>query len=107
MPTDFEANPLAGAAPSRNITGSGAKLQPDALATGTGTVSAGDERHAGIARYQFEARHHINDGVNSLFTYTSTRLRHGRQFDQRNQFGTTGGSRLSRRAQRRQPATSC
>ncbi len=36
--TDFEANPLAGAPAAAVITGSGANLQPDALAIGTGTV---------------------------------------------------------------------
>ena len=35
---DFEANPLAGAPVAAQITGTGATLQPDALATGTGTV---------------------------------------------------------------------
>jgi flagellar hook protein FlgE len=36
--TDFEANPLAGAPAAAVITGTGATLQPDAVATGTGTV---------------------------------------------------------------------
>jgi flagellar hook protein FlgE len=38
VPTDFEANPLAGAPPAAVITGSGAALAPDAIAKGTGTV---------------------------------------------------------------------
>ena len=37
--SDFQANPLAGGAPAATIVGSGAKLSPDAVATGTGTVS--------------------------------------------------------------------
>jgi flagellar hook protein FlgE len=36
---DFEANPVAGAPVAAQITGTGAALQPDALATGTGTAS--------------------------------------------------------------------
>jgi flagellar hook protein FlgE len=36
--TDFEANPLAGAPAAAVITGTGATLQPDAVAKGTGTV---------------------------------------------------------------------
>jgi flagellar hook protein FlgE len=39
VPTDFESNPLAGANPAAVITGSGATIEPDAVATGTGTVS--------------------------------------------------------------------
>jgi flagellar hook protein FlgE len=35
---DFEANPLAGAPIAATITGSGATLEPDALAVGTGTI---------------------------------------------------------------------
>ena len=37
-PADFEANPLAGAPLAAEITGTGATLEPDALAVGTGTV---------------------------------------------------------------------
>jgi flagellar hook protein FlgE len=37
-PDDFEANPLFGAPIPAQITGSGAKLKPDAPAVGTGTV---------------------------------------------------------------------
>src|SRR5215470_11401721 len=39
-PLDFIANPLAGAPQPAKITGSGATLQPDARAKGTGTVAA-------------------------------------------------------------------
>jgi flagellar hook protein FlgE len=39
IPGDFESNPLAGANPAAVITGSGATLEPDAVATGTSTVS--------------------------------------------------------------------
>jgi flagellar hook protein FlgE len=38
QPSDFEANPLAGAPVAAQITGAGATLKPDAVATGTGTV---------------------------------------------------------------------
>ena len=37
-PSDFEANPLAGAPVAAQINGTGATLLPDALAVGTGTV---------------------------------------------------------------------
>ena len=40
IPSDFEANPLAGAPTAAQITGSGATLQPDAAAVGTGTVGS-------------------------------------------------------------------
>src|SRR5271156_2311462 len=38
--TDFEANPLAGAPAAAVITGTGATLQPDAIATLTGTAGS-------------------------------------------------------------------
>ncbi|HTV37226.1 MAG TPA: flagellar hook-basal body complex protein [Xanthobacteraceae bacterium] len=38
-PNGFEANPLAGAPIAAQITGTGASLEPDAAASGTGTVS--------------------------------------------------------------------
>jgi flagellar hook protein FlgE len=37
--SDFQANPLAGASPAATITGTGAKLTADAVASGTGSVS--------------------------------------------------------------------
>jgi len=40
VPSDFEANPLAGAPAAAAITGSGATLHADAAAVGTGTVGA-------------------------------------------------------------------
>ncbi len=40
VPSDFEANPLAGAPTAAQITGSGATLNADAAAVGTGTVGA-------------------------------------------------------------------
>ena len=38
-PNDFEANPLFGASPAAQITGTGANLSPDAPAVGTGMVT--------------------------------------------------------------------
>src|SRR3984885_3749863 len=67
---DFEANPLAGAAPAATIDGSGAKLSPDAAATGTGTVSfANSSAPLGLTAGQTIT---IDDGVNPVFTYTAT-----------------------------------
>jgi flagellar hook protein FlgE len=70
--TDFEANPLAGAAPAAVITGSGAKLLPDAVATGTGTVSTATSATLASLGISSGQTITINDGINSLFTYTST-----------------------------------
>jgi flagellar hook protein FlgE len=68
--SDFEANPLAGAAPAATIVGSGAKLSPDAVATGTGTVNfANTSASLGLTAGQTIT---INDGINPLFTYTAT-----------------------------------
>jgi flagellar hook protein FlgE len=69
--TDFEANPLAGAAPAAVITGSGATLSPDALATGTGTVNfAGTTTALGLPAGETIT---ISDGVNTpTFSYTTT-----------------------------------
>jgi flagellar hook protein FlgE len=67
---DFEANPLAGAAPAATIDGSGATLSPDAAATGTGTVSfASATTPLGLAAGQTIT---IDDGIHSVFTYTAT-----------------------------------
>jgi flagellar hook protein FlgE len=66
VPTDFEANPLAGANPAAVITGSGATLSPDAVATGTGTVSGlTDTTSLGLTTGQTIT---ISDGTNT-FTY--------------------------------------
>jgi flagellar hook protein FlgE len=70
--TDFEANPLAGAAPAAVITGSGAKLLPDAVASGTGTVSTATGATLASLGISSGQTITINDGVNSPFTYTST-----------------------------------
>jgi len=68
--SDFEANPLAGASPAATIVGSGATLSPDALATGTGTVSfANSSASLGLTAGQTIT---INDGINPVFTYTAT-----------------------------------
>ena len=70
--SDFEANPLAGAAPAAVITGSGATLSPDAVATGTGSVST--TTGATLASLEINSGDTItiNDGTNPVFTYTST-----------------------------------
>jgi flagellar hook protein FlgE len=66
VPTDFEANPLAGANPAAVITGSGATLSADAVATGTGTVSGlTSGTSLGLTAGQTIT---INDGTNT-FTY--------------------------------------
>jgi flagellar hook protein FlgE len=73
--SDFEANPLAGAAPATTIVGSGAKLSPDAVATGTGTVSGlttGESLSASPLNIAAGQTITINDGINSTFTYTAT-----------------------------------
>jgi flagellar hook protein FlgE len=70
--TDFEANPLAGAPPAAVITGSGAKLSPDAVATGTGSVNTAASATLASLGISSGQTITINDGVNSLFTYTST-----------------------------------
>jgi flagellar hook protein FlgE len=68
--TDFQANPLAGAPPAATIIGSGAKLSPDAAATGTGTVSfAASTTPLGLPSGQTIT---INDGINPVFTYNTT-----------------------------------
>jgi flagellar hook protein FlgE len=68
--SDFEANPLAGAPPAATIVGSGARLSPDALATGTGSVNfANSSASLGLTAGQTIT---INDGINSVFTYTAT-----------------------------------
>jgi flagellar hook protein FlgE len=68
--SDFEANPLAGATPAASIVGSGAKLSPDAVATGTGTVNfANSSAPLGLTAGQTVT---VNDGINSVFTYTAT-----------------------------------
>jgi flagellar hook protein FlgE len=68
----FEANPLAGAPLAASITGTGATLSPDALATGTGTQSALSSTTTlaslGITSGETIT---VNDGTNTT-SYTST-----------------------------------
>jgi flagellar hook protein FlgE len=65
-PSDFEANPLAGANPAAVITGSGGKLSADAVATGTGTVNGlASGTSLGLTAGQTIT---ISDGTNT-FTY--------------------------------------
>ena len=71
-PSDFEANPIAGAPIAAAITGTGATLSPDAVATGTGTqtglASATTLASLGITSGETIT---VNDGTNTT-TYTST-----------------------------------
>ncbi len=70
VPSDFQANPLAGAPVAAQITGTGATLQPDAVATGTGTVN-GLTNATTLASLGINAADQItiNDGTNTT-TYT-------------------------------------
>jgi flagellar hook protein FlgE len=70
-PDDFEANPLAGAPQAAEIIGTGATLQPDALATGTGAVG-NLTASTTLASLGIAAGNQItiNDGTNTT-TYTS------------------------------------
>jgi flagellar hook protein FlgE len=70
--SDFEANPLAGASPAATIVGSGAKLTADAVASGTGSVSTSTSATLASLGINSGDQITINDGVNSVFTYTST-----------------------------------
>jgi flagellar hook protein FlgE len=69
---DFEANPLAGAPVSAEITGTGATLKPDAAASGTSTgidvTSSTTLASLGITSGETVT---ISDGTNTT-TYTST-----------------------------------
>src|SRR5271156_376098 len=70
--TDFEANPLAGAPAAAVITGSGATLQPDAVATGTGSVALTAGTTLSSLGINLGDKITINDGTNTPFSYTST-----------------------------------
>jgi flagellar hook protein FlgE len=71
-PAGFQANPIAGAPIAAAITGSGATLEPDAVAAGTGTktglASTTTLASLGITSGDTIT---INDGTNTT-TYTST-----------------------------------
>ncbi len=113
-PSDFEANPLAGAPVAAQIIGTGATLSPDAVAVGTGTVgtltSATTLASLGITAGQTIT---VNDGTNTT-TLHGDRQRHGRQSDQRHQRRWRrycGGHRLAQRqrqsrSHRQQPTPS-
>jgi flagellar hook protein FlgE len=72
VPADFEANPLAGAPVAASITGTGAKLSPDALAVGTGTQGSLTVNTTlaslGITSGETVT---VNDGTNTT-SYTAT-----------------------------------
>jgi flagellar hook protein FlgE len=72
VPSDFEANPLAGAPTAAEIQGTSATLEPDAVASGTGSVgltSATTLASLGITAGDTVT---IDDGINSTYTYTAT-----------------------------------
>ncbi len=71
-PADYEANPLAGAPVAAQITGTGATLLPDAVATGSGSKS-GLTSSTTLASLGITAGQTItvDDGTNTT-TYTST-----------------------------------
>jgi flagellar hook protein FlgE len=70
--SDFQANPLAGASPAATITGTGAALAADALASGTGGVSTSTAATLASLGINSGDQITINDGVHAVFTYTST-----------------------------------
>ena len=67
--TDFEANPLAGAPAAAVVTGTGATLQPDALATLTGNVSLTTATTLASLGISTGDQITINDGTNVPTTY--------------------------------------
>ncbi len=71
-PSGFQANPIAGAPIAAAITGSGATLEPDAVAAGTGTKN-GLASGTTLASLGINSGDTItiNDGTNTT-TYTST-----------------------------------
>ena len=68
--TDFEANPLAGAPAAAVVTGQGATLQPDALATLTGNVSLTTATTLSSLGISSGDQITINDGTNTPTTYS-------------------------------------
>ena len=68
--TDFEANPLAGAPAAAAITGSGATLQPDAVATLTGNVNLTTATTLASLGINANDQITVNDGTNTPTTYT-------------------------------------
>ena len=67
--TDFEANPLAGAPAAATITGTGATLQPDAVATLTGNVNLATGTTLASLGISTGDQVTINDGINAPFVY--------------------------------------
>jgi len=70
--SDFQANPLAGASPAATITGTGAALAADAVASGTGGVNTSTAATLASLGINSGDQITINDGVHAVFTYTST-----------------------------------
>jgi flagellar hook protein FlgE len=68
--TDFEANPLAGAPAAAVVTGKGATLQPDAIATLTGNVNLTTATTLGSLGISTGDQISINDGTNTPTVYT-------------------------------------
>jgi flagellar hook protein FlgE len=72
-PSSFEANPLAGASVAAQIMGTGASLEADAAAVGTGTVGGltGTTTLASLGITVGDTIT-VNDGTNPTYTYTAT-----------------------------------
>ena len=66
VPSDYEANPLAGAPTAASIVGTGATLEPDAVASGTGTVGSLSLTSALTAGDTYT----VSDGTNTM-NYTA------------------------------------
>ncbi len=69
---DFEANPLAGAAQAAAFIGTGAALDPDAVAQGPGSVSLTSGTTLASLGINTGDTVTIADGINSTYTYTAT-----------------------------------
>jgi len=75
-PSDFEANPIAGAPAAAEISGTGATLRPDAVAVGTGTVG-NFTNNTTLSSLGFAQNDQItiNDGTNTT-TFTAGATSH-------------------------------
>ena len=69
---DYEANPLAGAPTAAEIQGTGATLDPDAVASGTGSVSLTSGTTLSSLGIDVGDTITIDDGINSTFSYSPT-----------------------------------
>ena len=71
VPSDYEANPLAGAPAAAEIEGAGATLEPDAAASGTGSISLTAGTTLASLGINTGDTVTIDDGINSTFTFTA------------------------------------